>query len=59
MANVTVKETAERTETLKSYLKANIRNPEVIGSEQLFGLLDAAFDQILMRRLVKCLAKQP
>jgi len=59
MANVTVKEAAERAETLKSHLKANIGNPQVVGSEQLFGFFDATFDQILMRCLVKGLSKQP
>ena len=59
VADVFVKQAAERSETLKSHFKTNVRHPQLISPEQLFRLLNPAFDQILVRSFVERLSKQP
>ena len=58
VADVLVKETAERSEALKPDFETDVRDAQFISSEQFFRFLDAAFDQILVRSFVECLAKQ-
>jgi hypothetical protein len=53
-----VKESAKGSQTLKADFKTDIGNSQVIGEQQFFCLFDAAFDQILVWRLVEGLAKQ-
>ena len=58
VAHAFVKETAERSQALKADFEANIRNPQVGGTQKLFGFFNASFDQVLVRSLVKSLAEQ-
>src|SRR5689334_24720428 len=58
MADVFMKQTTERSETLKTNFKTHVRNAQLVAALQLFRLLDAAFDQVLVRRLVEGLAKE-
>ena len=58
VSDLSSKECAERTQTLKSNLETNVRYAQLITAEQLFRFLDATLDQILVRSFVKCLPKQ-
>ena len=58
VANVFVKERAERSETLKSDFEADVSYAKLIAAEEFLGFLDTAFDQILVRRLVESLSKE-
>lgn len=58
MSDVFVKESAERSETLKSDFEADVGHAKFVAAEQLFGFLDATFDQVLMWRLVECLPEE-
>jgi hypothetical protein len=53
-----VKESAERSETLKADFEADVSHAEFVIAKQLFRFLDAAFDQVLVWRFVECLAKE-
>ena len=55
--DVLVKESAERSETLKSDFEADVGHAKFV-AEQFFRLLDAALNQVLMRGLVECLPEQ-
>ena len=59
MADAAPKESAEGSQALKSNLEADVRDAEFIASEQLFGFLDAAFDEVLVRSLVEGLPEKP
>jgi hypothetical protein len=59
MADAPSKESAERSQALKANLEADIRDTELVASEQLFCFLDAAFDEVLVRRLVEGLPEKP
>jgi len=58
VTNLTTKERAERTQTLKPNLKTNIRDAQLIAPEQLFRFLDATLDQILVRGLIERLPEE-
>jgi hypothetical protein len=58
VAHAFVKETAERSQALKTDFEANIRDPQVGSTQKLFGFFNASFDQVLVRSLVKSLAEQ-
>src|SRR6187200_201948 len=53
-----MEESAERSQALKSHLETNVRHAQFVRAQELLGFLDSSFDQILMRRFVKCLPKQ-
>ena len=59
MPNAFVEECAERSEALKSDFETDVSHAQVVAAEQLFRFLDAAFDQVLVWRFVKCLAEEP
>jgi hypothetical protein len=54
-----MKETTERAQTLKANFKTHVGDAEVIGNQKLLGFLDAALDQILVRRFIEGLSKKP
>ena len=58
VTNLTTKERAERTQTLKPNFKTNIRHAQLIAPEQLFRFLDATLDQILVRSFIERLPEQ-
>ena len=58
MAHLASKECAERTQTLKSNFETNIRYAQLVAAEQLFRLLNATLDQILVRSFVECLPEE-
>ena len=58
VADVLVKETAERSKTLKSHFETDVRHAQLIATEQLFRFLDATLDQILVRSLIERLPEQ-
>jgi hypothetical protein len=53
-----VKQTTERTKTLKPNFKANVSDPEIFRTQQLLGFFDPPRHQILMRSLIKRLSKE-
>src|ERR1043165_2085276 len=59
VADVFVKQTAEGSQTLKAHFETDVSDAQFVVDQQLLRLLDAAFDQILVRRLVEGLAKEP
>jgi len=59
MADALVEETAERSKTLKTDFETHIRHTHVIFlTQQLLRFLNATFDQVLMRCLVKGLPEK-
>jgi len=58
VTNLTTKERAERTQTLKPNFKTNIRHAQLIATEQLLRFLDATLDQILVRSLIERLPEE-
>jgi len=58
MPDAFVKESAEGTEALKSDFETHVSHAKLVAAEQLFGFLDATFDQVLMRGLVECLPEE-
>jgi len=56
--DISMKETAKRSQALKTHFKANISHPNILRAEQFLCLLDSAFDQILVGRFIKGLAKE-
>ena len=58
VADTTMKERAERTETLKPDFETNIRYAQVVFTEQFFRFLDATMDEVLMRSLIESLPEQ-
>ena len=58
VADILVKESAERAEALKSNFEADVGDAQLIAAEQLFSFFEAAFDEVLMRRLVECLPEE-
>ena len=44
VSDVLVKETAERSKALKPDFETDVRDSQLVSSEQFFSLLDAAFD---------------
>lgn len=58
MADGLVEQTAKGSQALKSDFEADICNPQIFRAQQLFGLFNPAFDQILVRSLVECLSEQ-
>src|SRR5712675_931706 len=59
VADALVKETAERSQTLKADFETDVRDAQVISSQKLFRFFDAPLDQILVRSFVESLAEQP
>jgi hypothetical protein len=59
VADGLVKQAAERSQALEPNFETDIRNPQVSGAQQFLGLFDAALNQILMWRFVKCLPEKP
>ena len=57
VAGILVKQTAERSQTLKADAEANFRDGKIAGGQQFFGLFQAPLDQILVRRFLKSLAE--
>lgn len=53
-----MKESAERTETLKPDFEADVSHAKFVPAEQFFCFLYATFDQVLMRGLVVCLTEE-
>ena len=58
MADVFVKESAERSETLKSDFEADVGHAKFVAAEEFLSFLNATFDQVLVRRLVESLSKK-
>ena len=58
MPDVFVKESAERSEALKADFETDIRYPEFVATQQFLCFLDPAFDQVLVRSLIKCLTEE-
>lgn len=58
MSDVFMKESAEGSEALKAHLETDIRYAEFVASKQFFCFLDTAFDQVLVRSLMKCLPEE-
>ena len=58
MPDAFVKESAERSKTLKADFETDIGHAEFVASEQFFRFLNAAFDQVLVRRLIECLPEE-
>jgi hypothetical protein len=58
VAHAAPKQRAEGSETLKADLETHVRHAEPLGTKQLFGLLNSALDQVLVRRGGKGVAKQ-
>src|SRR2546421_9537841 len=54
-----VKQRAERPNALKADFETNISHAEAVDAQQLFRFVDAPLDQVLARRRIKRLAKQP
>ena len=59
VADAFVKQRAERTNALKSDLKANVSHGQAANAQQFFGLIDTALDQVLAGRRIERIAKQP
>jgi len=53
-----MKESAERTETLKPDFETDVGHAKFIPAEQFFCFLYATFDQVLVGRLVVCLPEE-
>ena len=58
VTDTTMKERAERTQTLKPDFETNIRYAQVVFAEQFFRFLNATMDEVLMRSLVESLPEQ-
>jgi len=58
MADILVKEAAERAQALEADLEADIRNRQTARREQLFGSFNTPLRQILMGRLLESLSEQ-
>ena len=58
VADTTMKERAERTETLKPDFETDIRYAQVVFTEQFLRFLNATMDEVLMRSLVESLPEQ-
>jgi hypothetical protein len=58
VANVFVKESAERSETLKSDFEADVGHAKLVAAEEFLGFFDTTLDQVLVRRLVESLSKK-
>ena len=59
MANVLVKQTAERTETLEAHFKADIGDSQPARGEKLLCLLYSALGQVLMGSLIERGPEEP
>ena len=58
MTDAAMKESAERTETLKADFETNIGHAQVVFTEQLLRFLDATMNEVLMRSLIERLPEQ-
>ncbi len=54
----TMKESAERTEALKPNFETDVSYAKLVAAEQFLCFLDAAFDQVLMRRFIEGLPEE-
>jgi hypothetical protein len=59
VADGLVKQAAKGSQTLEPDFETHIRNAQVPGAQEFFGLFDAALNQILMGRYIKGLTKKP
>ena len=55
VTDTSMKERAERTETLKADFKTNIRYAQLVFTEQLLRFLNATLDEVLVRSFVESL----
>ena len=55
MTDATMKERAERSETLKPNFKTDVRHTQIVFTEQLLRFLDATVNQVLMWSLIESL----
>ena len=58
VTDAAMEERAERTETLKSDFKTDIRHAQIVFTEQLLRFLDATMNEVLMRSLIESLPEQ-
>ena len=58
VAHAFLEQRAKRTETLKTDFEAHVSDAQFVALQELFGLLDATFYEVLVRSLVECLAEQ-
>jgi len=58
MTDAAMKESAERTETLKADFETDVRDAQIVFAEQFLRFLDAAVYEVLMRSLVEGLPEQ-
>ena len=53
-----MKQTTERSETLKAHFKTHVSNAQLVSAQKFFRAFDAPLDQVLMRSLIKRLPEQ-
>ena len=58
VTDATMKERAERSETLKPDLETDVRYAKIVFTEQLLRLLDATMNEVLMWSLIESLPEQ-
>ena len=58
MTDAAMKESAERTETLKADFETDVRDAQIVFAEQFLRFLDATMNEVLMRSLIEGLPEQ-